>query len=489
MERLRGVDAGFLYNETPTVHMHTLKVAILEPNPDVGEVPLDWFRAEVASRLPLLPVFRRRLVQVPFRFHHPVWVEDPGFDLAFHVRRCPVPAPGGRAEMDEVVADIASLPLDRSRPLWEMHLLDGLADGQIGVLVKIHHCVADGVAVAALLANVMSTSSEADREVLADGRVIEELPPDRWQPEPLPTDLRLVIDAFVDHLHQLARFPVLLWTSLRRLLAVARHRWRADAVAPRPVLDTPRTIFNASLTSARSFATGTVSLDDVRLVGRAAGVTVNDVVLAVVGGALRTYLADHGALPSRSLVAGVPTSTDLPGGGPRLSGNRVSNLFTTIGSDVADPVERLRVIHRTTLAAKAQQAVLGPEFLIDWVQYTPPAPWAWFMHRYAESGLAERHRPPINLVVSNVPGPRQPLYVGGARLEHLYSVGPVLEGIGLNITVWSYLDRLDIGVLAGREIVPCPHLIVEAMQASLAQLVDATAGTTADQVRPARRRA
>jgi len=463
MQRLTGLDAGFLYMEAPTLHMHTLKVAVLEPAPGVDELPLEWVRDQISARLHLLPPFRRRLVEVPFGFHHPVWVDDPDFDIEYHVRSVQVASPGGQAEMDAAISVIAGRPLDRSRPLWELYVLQGLADGRIGVLVKIHHAAADGVAASQLLANVMVTD--------ASGLELEPEPP-AFEPEPLPTASRLLADAFYDHLVQLALFPLLVARTAVRLFSVVRHRRSTEVSAPRPILDTPRTSFNVGLTAGRVFSSASLPLADVKRVKSALGFTLNDVILGLVAGSLRTYLARRGELPDKSLVAGVPVSTDKPDAVARLGGNKVSNLFTSLATDEPDPLLRLKAIHAVTSEAKVVQNLLGAEMMQDWVQYTPPGPYSWFMRLYSRFNLADRHRPPINLVVSNVPGPRQTLFAGGARLVELYSVGPVLEGIGLNITVWSYLNRLYVGLLACPEATPDAAQITEGLHHALDELLE-----------------
>jgi diacylglycerol O-acyltransferase len=212
-------------------------------------------------------------------------------------------------------------------------------------------------------------------------------------------------------------------------------------------------------------------VDDVDVVRHAFGVTVNDVILATVGGALRAYLADRGELPTVPLVAGVPVVADPDE--TRLVGNKVSNLFTSLATDEADPVRRLERIREVTAEAKHIQQLFGRETLADWVQYTPPRPYAWFMRQYSRLRIADRHPPPINVVVSNVPGPRQPLFAAGAVLRELYSVGPVLEGIGLNVTVWSYLDHFFVGVLGCKDEVDEPNRIADAMHDALAELATA----------------
>jgi WS/DGAT/MGAT family acyltransferase len=229
------------------------------------------------------------------------------------------------------------------------------------------------------------------------------------------------------------------------------------------------------LTPRRSFATDSLAAADVQTVRRVFGVSVNEVLLAVVAGALRRYLLDRGELPPISLVAGVPVAADP--NEHRLGGNRVSNLFTSLATDVADPVDRLRRIHDVTTEAKTLQNLLGRATFGDWVQYTPPRPYAWLMRQYSRLQVAERHPPPINVVVSTVQGPSSQLYAAGAALRELYSVGPVLEGIGLNVTFWSYLDRFFVGVIGCRDEVPEPTLVTDAMHAAMAELATAASQT------------
>jgi diacylglycerol O-acyltransferase len=449
--------------ETPTLHMHTLKVAVLDP-PGGSALPFAAVRDAIGARLALIPPFRRRLVEVPFGFHHPVWIEDPDFDIDYHVRRILLPPPGDRSQLDEAIADIASVPLDRRRPLWRMHVFEGLEDGRMAVLVKIHHAVADGMASAALLANVMT-------EVNDNAAV----PVDTWRPEPIPTRRVLLTDAFLDHLAQLRDLPALVRRTVGNVRRLLRHRRHSGVRTPVPMLSTPRTSFNHALTPRRSFATDSLAASDVQQVRKMFNVSVNDVLLAVVAGALRRYLTDRDELPRASLVAGVPVASDPQE--QRLGGNRVSNLFTSLATDVLDPVERLQRIHAITAEAKTLQNLLGRETFGDWVQYTPPRPYAWAMRHYSRLQVADRHPPPINLVVSTVPGPRTQLYAAGAALRELYSVGPVLEGIGVNITVWSYLDRFFVGVLACRDEVPEPARITRAMRDALAELATAASGS------------
>ncbi|MCU1592396.1 MAG: Diacylglycerol O-acyltransferase [Frankiales bacterium] len=459
-ERLPGVDAGFLYMETPTQHMHTLKVAFLDVSAAPGGYSYDAFAAGLGERLHLLPPFRRRLRSVPFQLHHPVWVEDEPVDVAAHLRRVVVPAPGTSREVEQVIGQVASTPLDRRRPLWEISVLEGLADGTIGVVAKIHHSVADGAAASALLANVMDTERPL------------ELP--AWELEPAPEPRELVRHAIRDQGRQLLHLPALLVRTLRSVLLLVRRRRDMPVIPPRPILDTPRVSFNGAITARRSFATTSLSLADVRAVRAATGVTFNDVVLGVVAGGLCSWLEQKGERPSSSLTAGVPVATDRAGGVARLAGNRVSNMFTSLCTDIEDPVKRLHAIAEVTAQAKVMQETLGLKMLEDWVQYTPPAAFSFFMRAYSRLRGADHHRAPFNVVVSNVPGPSEPVTVGGARLTDLYSVGPILEGIGLNITVWSYLDRLNFSALACPDTLPDLPGLVQHLRPALAELSAAT---------------
>ncbi|MFN2540285.1 MAG: wax ester/triacylglycerol synthase family O-acyltransferase, partial [Mycobacteriales bacterium] len=342
---MRGVDAGFLYMETPTLHMHTLKVSII----DVSEVPGGYsfamIKDEIMARLHLLPPFRRRVLQVPFQLHHPLWVEDREIDPDRHVLLDRVPAPGGMAQLEELIGRIASTPLDRSIPLWELHVCEGLADGQVAVVAKMHHALADGVAANALLANITDLSPDS------------RLPaPDRgWTPEPTPEPADVAKVAVVDAIKQLALVPGLLLRTVRSILALVRHKRSSDVRTPVPVLSTPRTSFNGVITARRAFATVSLPIDDFKRVKKAHGVTLNDVVLAAVGGALRSWMDEHDEHPAASLIAGVPVSTDEAGAGPRLGGNAVSNMFTTLGTAIDDPVERLLEVSRVTAEAKRVQ--------------------------------------------------------------------------------------------------------------------------------------
>ncbi len=460
MERLRGIDAGFLYMETPTLHMHTLKIAVVDPSDVPGGYSFAKFRSVLDARLHLLPPFRRRFVDVPMQLHHPVAIDDPDFDLSRHVRRVGCPLPGGMHEFAELVSDIASRQLDRRFPLWEIWVVEGIEDGRVAFVAKIHHSVADGVAAASLLANVAAELTEPG-------------PP--WVPDEPPTKKQLLRDAVRDLFREILRLPFLFVRTIKNMSAVRRKRRDSEVTPPLP-FDTPTTRFNTALTPHRLFTMTTLSLSDIKLVKDRFGATVNDVVLTVVAGALRRYLSERGELPDKPLVAGVPVSTAAEP--DRLGGNEVSNMFTALRTDIEDPVERLKAIGEVTRAAKDFHNVLGSEMLRDWSEITPPRPFAWFMRMYSRRRLAARHRPPINLVVSNVPGPREPLAIADARIVALYSMGPILEGIGLNVTVWSYVDSMNFGIVSCPEFAPDLWSLTDGLKDELDELLKYAAAAT-----------
>lgn len=404
IERMTGIDAGFLYMETPSVHMHTLKIAILEAD---DALSYDAFVAGMLARLKRLPPLRRRVVEVPFGLNHPVWVTQPRIDVAHHIRRHRVGGDGSMRDLEQLVGMIASTPLHRDRPLWELHYCAGLEGGRVAIVGKMHHALADGAAANALLANVTDVRSAAAPEAVQEEYAATER---------LPGRLDLLRHAWADAAAQAGTLPALLRRTLRGIVGVLRER-RAGARSPVPVLHAPRVSFNGALTPLRSFATVTLPLAElkrVRALHREAGldVTLNDIVLATTSGALRRWMADHDERPSSSLLAGVPVSADERDAVPRLGGNRVSNLFTTLATDVDDPTERLRTIARTTADAKRIQARLGASILADWSQFTPPRPFAAAVRAYSRMRAASWHPAAFSAIVSNVPGPREPATVG-----------------------------------------------------------------------------
>ena len=459
MERLTGLDAGFLYMETPTQHLHTMKVAVVDPSTSPGGYSFERVHEVLTAHLRDLPAFRRRLVFVPANVHHPLWVDDDQFDLARHLRRVRAPDPGDRRALDAVASEVASVALNRRYPLWELWVVEGLAEGEVGFIAKVHHCVADGVKAAEMLMSVLGPDPAAEPPT---GELTA------WHGERPPGPGRLLAQALRDRARGLRAVPNLVRQTARGLRSVIAAR-RASATPPPPPFATESTPFNGALTPQRVFVSRTLDLESVRAVRRRLEVTVNDVVLAVCAGALRTWLEERGQLPKRPLLVGVPVSTrdEFSVG----AANRVSNLFVALPVNEGDVGRRVRLIHEAAAGAKAQNQALGPDLLSEWSELTPAPLFAAVVRAYSRMNLADRHRPPINLVVSNVPGPAEPLYVAGARLQGLWSMGPILENIGLNVTVWSYVDQLNFGIVGCPDLTPDLPRLADLLAPALDELM------------------
>jgi len=462
MQRLTGLDAAFLALETPSTHMHVVGVAIVDPSTAPPGPYHERVRALLQARLHLVPPLRRRLVEVPFGLHIPVWIEDPDFDLDYHVRRAALPAPGGPNELVAFVADVAGRPLDRGHPLWESYIVEGLEHGYQAFVTKVHHSLIDGAAGVEMLSALFDVDANAPLEPFP--------PPGDWQPERVPGELEMLGRAVV----AIAQRPAKLVKAVTNLLpGIVRFARRSlgEAIEVTLPLTAPRLPMNRTITARRIVALSSVPLADVKAVKSALGMTVNDVVLGITAGALRTYLEQRDELPDRPLVASIPTSVRVEG--DHEYGNRVSSMFAALPVEIDDPVERVRAIARSMVGAKHLHEEMGGTTLEDWAQVAAPALFSRAMRFYTRLRVGERLRPVINLVVSNVPGPPWPLYLAGARLVALHPLGPIFDDCGLNVTVISYLDHVDFGFLASRELVPDVDALAAAVPQALAELAKA----------------
>ncbi len=469
MKQLSGLDASFLYLETGSQFGHVSSLSIYaRPDDDPDYEPLAAWRDQIERRLHLLEPMRRRLRNVPFGLDHPFWIEDPEFDLDFHVRHTAVPPPGSDAQLGDLVSRIIGRPLDRTRPLWESYVIEGLPDDRFGILTKVHHATIDGASGAELL--TMMLDHDPDGDVL---------PPvtEAWRPAPVPSDPEVLARAVPGLVRKPGRALVLGARTARQIgrstrnpaLVAAANQLRqglrgplgavlnlgrertpeGQVVGPLPS-GAPPTPFNGPITAHRRFAFRSTSLDTVKAVKNALGATVNDVVMAVCAGGIRTWLEAHDALPDKPLVAMIPVSIRT-GAETEKWTNRVSSIFASLPTDEADPIQRVARVHDSMAGAKELFDAVPADTLTDFAQFPPPAVFA-LATRTATRLTANRS--PVNLVISNVPGPRVPLYSAGAQLLHYYPVSTIVDGQGLNVTVQSYLDTLDFGLVACRELVP-----------------------------------
>ena len=463
MERLSGMDATFLYIENPSHLMHVSMVSVFDPSEMPGGYSFDKIRALVRSRLPRIQMFRRRLVTVPFNLGHPIWVEDPAFDLDYHLRRVAIPTPGSLHKLTALAGDFVSRQLDRSRPLWEMLVVEGLQDGNIGVFAKVHHSMVDGVSGAEMMVHLFDLEASPP-----DDDVEPELP----ARERVPSDLEMVTHAAMSAARTPMRLARVLPDTVRAVSGLLQTRRSSAGLNMPAPFTAPRTPFNAAITPHRSVAVTRLNLDDVKAAKLAFGCTVNDVVLALCGGALRRYLDRLGELPEKPLIAVVPISVRAEEKKTEGS-NAVSAMFTTLATDIAEPGARIAAIHETTMGAKEEHKAIGADLLTNWAEFAAPAVFTRASRLYTSMKLADRHRPIHNVIVSNVPGPPFPLFLAGARLVMLCPLGPVMEGAGLNITVLSYLDSIDVGLIACRELIPDLWDLAHAFEESMDELTAA----------------
>jgi diacylglycerol O-acyltransferase / wax synthase len=453
MQQLTGLDAAFLALETTNSTGHVGGVCILDPVGAPAPLTLARLTEVLGDRLPLVPVLRRKLLNVPFGLDQPYWVDDPNFDIEYHIREIALPRPGSEAQLTEQVARLHARPLDRSRPLWEIYLITGLARRRAAVYTKIHHSAIDGASGAELLTILL--------DLAPDGRAVPPRRPFVPARPPGPVTLAALAAAklawrpvqTVRVTNELVRVLPTLAPALSTLVGgmLGLNRGDGEVIQTTPGR-APATPFNRPITPHRRLALRSVDLDSVKTVKSAFGVSVNDVVMAMCAGALRRWLTDHHALPDSPLIAMIPVSVRDPGSKTAM-GNKVSAMLATLPTHVDDAAERVQIVHAATKLAKAQQATI-PQGLIDQVSdFAPPALTARAARVVFATGVLHR-LPPFNLCISNVPGPNVPVYLCGARLLAHYPVSVITDGQGLNITLVGYLGRLHFGLVSCRELVP-----------------------------------
>lgn len=463
MRRLSGLDASFLYLETSAQLMHVCALITVDPATVPGGYDIEATARRLDERVALIPAFRRKLYNPLWNLHHPIWIEDDEFDLDHHLHHIAVPAPGDSAELARLCAHIAGQPLDRSRPLWEMHVISGLEDGTVAVLVKMHHASVDGVSGANLLAFLAGTEPDAP-------------PPDPRPAEGAAGGPPDVLSLLRGGLADVAGRPVQL-AKLLPGLATMVPKWAGRAMrrTGMPVPFTaPRTTLNGTITGHRSLAFTQLDLADVKTVKNAFGVTVNDVVLALCAGALREFLGARDDLPPDPLVATVPVS--VHDRTQRSTGsNKVSAFFATLPTHLADPAARVVLLAEHNRQSKAHHHSIDADMLQDWAQFAGATAFGLGVRAYSALRLAEKHPVVHNLVISSVAGPPVPLYLLGARITGLYPLGPVFHGAGLNITVLSNAGKVDVGLLGARDLVPDLWPLAEAIPRAMAELLEAAA--------------
>ncbi|WP_166297833.1 WS/DGAT/MGAT family O-acyltransferase [Bradyrhizobium sp. 2S1] len=506
-KKLSSLDASFLYLETPEMPMHVGSMAIFRlPDGYKGDF-FEEFKAMIASRLHVAPILKARLQKAPLDIDHPSWVEDDQFDIDRHIFRASLPAPRDRATLERIVGWMHAKLLNRARPLWEFYVFEGMKDNEIGLYSKMHHACIDGGAGAALTSMIYDLTPvprqidpPSAKKVAQEPRDIAANLIDAYQqlwtqpfeaaaaaqkslelPRSGKSDLgSILFDNAMFQIESAVKFAGSMPTVLKSLsdvvakVADPRSRESLQAMA------SPPTILNKAISSERSFAGTSISLSRAKALAKASGGKLNDVVLALASGVVRRYLIGQGALPNKSLTAGVPIS--LREEGNAESNNQVFGMICSIATDVEDPKKRLETIIAQSTKSKEMShplralvpqvsniSLLGAPIVVQVLALL-----------YSRSDLSNVLPPATNITVSNVPGPRQTLYAAGAELLHIFPVSISTHSVALNITVQSYRDQLDFGFIVGANIIPHVQVMCDMLPLEFDALEAAFAPPPAD---------
>jgi len=448
MKHLSGLDATFLYLETPETPMHVGSLHLYElPAGYQGDFYED-VKTHVARRMHLAPVFHRKLALMPFELANPLWVEDDDIDLDYHVRRIVLSKPGSQTQLEQYAARLHSSLLDRSRPLWEFYVFEGLQSGLVAFYAKVHHAALDGQGGIAL-ANAILDVTPTPRSVKP--------PVDRPHAHQYQLGVaELLGAAFRNTVAQYVKLNKVLPSAVKTIGGAVLPRRDAtgkrSSKLPRDWSLGPRTLFNTSITNQRTFATLSLPLAEIKQLAKQLDATLNDVVLEICSGGLRRYLEDRGGIPKKPLIGAVPIS--LREAGNTEMNNQVSMMLVNLASNVANPLERLRAIVASTSAAKEFSGSIKTVIPTDYPSFGAPWLMSGVASLYGRSKIANRMPPPANLVISNVPGAQFPLYLAGAKMLTYWPMSIPFHGMALNITVESYNGSLDFGLTACRRAVP-----------------------------------
>jgi diacylglycerol O-acyltransferase / wax synthase len=494
MDHLSGLDATFLYMETPETPMHVGGLNIYElPSGYEGEF-LDNLREHIAKRMHLAPVFRRKLVNMPFELANPIWVADEDLDLEYHIRSTVLPKPGTRAQLDRLVGRLHSSLLDRSRPLWEFYVIEGLetpADAppgtrRVAFYSKVHHSALDGAAGVALATAIMDVSAiprqvrpaPLRRALSTDNFGIAELAASGIKNTAVQTiKLAKTLPTLLRTVAQLIRPTPTGGEDKEAVdIALAQH-----AVKEKSGWFAPKTPINVSITNQRIFSSFSIPLAELKHIAKGNGVTLNDVVMGICSGALRHYLADIHALPEQPLLAGVPIS--LREEGNTDMNTQASMMRISLASHIADPLARLQAIRTASASAKATTMSMKSIMPMDFPSLGVPWLLSGAFALFGRSKLANNLPPIANVAISNVPGPKVALYMAGAKMLTYYPVSIVSHSLGLNVTVQSYNGNLDFGLIACRKAMPDLPELAKYMMAAHRELMKLTAVGEVDVVK------
>lgn len=447
LEQISGSDAAFLYAESPSSPMQIATLTVVE-----GSLKFEDFKANVASKLHLIPKFRKRLLNVPLNLDYPYWVDDPNFDIDLHINRLQLPKPSNWKTLREMTASIYSSPLDLRRPLWSISFIEGLDEvsqvpkGSVAIVAKVHHVMIDGSSGVGIMGILFDKNADDKDKTIPK--------PKPFEPEPLPDELNLLLKSSVDFFKNPFKIPKLIGeTAVNLTKTRLTNQFRIKPTVFQRKYPTPKTIFNNSVSPKRTWGTAILSFERINRLRKIMDVTVNDLILAICAGGIRKYLQEREKLPLQPLVANVPISIRGKGKNQKLD-NQISNMLVKIATHIKDPIERLEYIHDQTDQGKTRHKAVGAKTLSKMANAVPFGLANLAATLYSKYNIKEFHRPPFNVTITNVPGPQNPLYLKGHKILSIFGLTPVLDGFGLIIAAFSYNGNVSITATSDAKTMP-----------------------------------
>jgi diacylglycerol O-acyltransferase len=447
IQQVSGQDATFLYAESPSSPMHIATLTIVE-----GSIAFEDFKEIVASKLHLIPKFRKKLLNVPLNLDYPYWVDDPNFDIDLHINRLKLPDPANWKTLREMTSSIFSSPLDLRRPLWSISFIEGLDEvsqvpkGSIAIVSKIHHVMIDGSSGVGIM-GILFDKNEEDKNKKTPA-------PKPYEPEPLPDEISLLLKSSYGFLKNPLKIPKLIGeTAFSLMKGKMNNQLNSKKTIDKNSFSTPKTIFNESVSPKRTWGTAILNFDRINTLRKIMDVSINDLILAICAGGIRRYLKEKEKLPTQPLVANVPISIRVKGDNQKMN-NQISNMLVKIATHIKDPIERLEYIQEQTNLGKSKHKAVGAKALSKMADAVPFGLANLAAGLYTKYNIKEFHRPPFNVTITNVPGPQNPLYLKGHKIVGIFGLTPVLDGFGLIIAAFSYNGLVSITTTSDAKTMP-----------------------------------
>ncbi|MHB0754063.1 wax ester/triacylglycerol synthase family O-acyltransferase [Polaribacter sp. M15] len=446
IQQISGSDAAFLYAESPSSPMHIATLTVVE-----GSLEFEDFKAIVASKLHLIPKFRKRLLNVPMNLDYPYWVDDPNFDIDMHVTRQRLPEPSNWKTLRETTSTIFSSPLDLRRPLWSMTFIEGLDEvsqvpkGSVAIVAKVHHVMIDGSSGVGIMGLLFDKNLEDKDKPIPK--------PKPFEPDELPDEIDLLVKSSQGFFKNPLRIPKLIGETT---FSFIKANIKTQISLKKPIknkFSTPNTIFNNSVSPKRTWGTAILSFDRINTLRKLMNVSVNDMILAICAGGIRKYLQEKEKLPVQPLVANVPISIRVKGEKQEMN-NQISNMLVRIATHIKNPIERLEYIQEQTNRGKTRHKAVGAKALAKMADAVPFGLANLAAGLYSKYNIKEFHRPPFNVTITNVPGPQMPLYLRGHKILSIFGLTPVLDGFGLIIAAFSYNGLVSLTTTSDAKTMP-----------------------------------